>query len=1073
MKTSAPRRLRSGAVALVAVALGSATLVSAPAQADPTTVPVTMADIAPDESTYEGWHQGQAGGEQNYAVTSDGLTLHGKAQVINGYANSTQTLDAKNALLDDVLQDASFEVTDGQIFFQVPVFFRSEGSAEVKFTTLRPAVAADEGTHEIDLTDTWVSSRGVSTGIVANQGYELNDILNEFDDYKTLAFGVFVDTGATGSVESITWDDTTYEFQADAPEQVTVAERDIAGVENDETYSQWHQGVADAAYRHQVGDDGLELIGKSQIIKGYDETPENVEAKNVDLLFAARDAAYTVGSGQVWFQIPVFYDNGSGVEFTTLRPATGATEGEHAIGSGDDWVTSRAISGTSFGANGSGTFRELVQALGSYRTLGFGFHHEAADATGVISSVTWDGTTYTFEADAPQTESVSVQNADIAGVENDDTYTQWHQGHSAADANPNRQSPSLNHQVMANGLTLHGDSQVIKGFADDEDVDLGRAVRSAGYTVADGPVWLQLPIFFGDDESFTTLRPAAPVDEGSHEIDLTDEWMSSRALGSIAANTARPLHVLLQEAGDITPLAVGVLHDGAGQGTVEDLTFNGVTYSFDQTPAEESVTIHENDIVDYAAGEVDGEYDTWHQGNIAAIDGQAVTNDGLELRGTSQVIKGYENNSVDLDVKNADIAQAVRNSRYTVAGGEVWFQIPMYVRVRNEDNVAVNGFTTLRPATAAGEGTHDINLDDEWVSSRPLGEVVPANTPVKLKTILSQLLDYKVLGHGFFAQGGDPSTVSSVTWDGVETTFGPNRAPQAEDVSATVRANGPSTDRSVEVALDADDPDDNKLAHEVPDTVEGGELSDVVDGTVTFTPAAGFVGQSTFDYTVDDGRGGSDTATVTVDVTNAAPVAKDATGSTHAWWFAGRSPEQAIVDLEAEDADDGDVLAFSAEEDQADGTVEVHDDELRYKPNKKASGTKKVTYTVTDEAGETDTGTVAITVAKRNAVVSRATSRTLPSKMTYVTGQVRPDHPSARSSATSGQAVIVTRGGKEIGRGRVIDGKIVDRINRKTRPGILIGKNFRKGASFGVTLVYPGTSTVEAKSVRVQVDIPK
>ncbi|WP_170870382.1 cadherin-like domain-containing protein, partial [Neptunomonas phycophila] len=37
------------------------------------------------------------------------------------------------------------------------------------------------------------------------------------------------------------------------------------------------------------------------------------------------------------------------------------------------------------------------------------------------------------------------------------------------------------------------------------------------------------------------------------------------------------------------------------------------------------------------------------------------------------------------------------------------------------------------------------------------------------------------------------------------------------------------------------------------------------DGTITFTPDADFVGEATYDYTITDGNGGTDTATVTID----------------------------------------------------------------------------------------------------------------------------------------------------------------------------------------------------------------
>ena len=73
--------------------------------------------------------------------------------------------------------------------------------------------------------------------------------------------------------------------------------------------------------------------------------------------------------------------------------------------------------------------------------------------------------------------------------------------------------------------------------------------------------------------------------------------------------------------------------------------------------------------------------------------------------------------------------------------------------------------------------------------------------------------------------------------------------------------------------LDNDsDPDFNSLSvTEVSTPRSGGaELND--DGTVTYTPDAGFEGQDSFTYTIEDGKGGSATATVTVDVTGPASI---------------------------------------------------------------------------------------------------------------------------------------------------------------------------------------------------------
>jgi hypothetical protein len=49
-------------------------------------------------------------------------------------------------------------------------------------------------------------------------------------------------------------------------------------------------------------------------------------------------------------------------------------------------------------------------------------------------------------------------------------------------------------------------------------------------------------------------------------------------------------------------------------------------------------------------------------------------------------------------------------------------------------------------------------------------------------------------------------------------------------------------------------------------SANGGTVTDNQDGTLTYTPATGFTGEDTFNYTISDGNGGSDDAAVTVSV---------------------------------------------------------------------------------------------------------------------------------------------------------------------------------------------------------------
>src|SRR4029079_13687760 len=80
------------------------------------------------------------------------------------------------------------------------------------------------------------------------------------------------------------------------------------------------------------------------------------------------------------------------------------------------------------------------------------------------------------------------------------------------------------------------------------------------------------------------------------------------------------------------------------------------------------------------------------------------------------------------------------------------------------------------------------------------------------------------------------------------------------------------------------------------------------DNTLTYTPDTGYVGADAFTYTVADGRGGADTATVNVTVTEAPNRAPDAVNDT-----ATTTRDEAVrVVVTANDTDpDGDPLSVT------------------------------------------------------------------------------------------------------------------------------------------------------------------
>ena len=100
----------------------------------------------------------------------------------------------------------------------------------------------------------------------------------------------------------------------------------------------------------------------------------------------------------------------------------------------------------------------------------------------------------------------------------------------------------------------------------------------------------------------------------------------------------------------------------------------------------------------------------------------------------------------------------------------------------------------------------------------------------------------------------------------------PNRAPEAVDDSTSVEE-GSSV--LIEPLLNDSDPDGDPLLFAVTVNPAFGTLQDNGDGTVTYTPDAGYAGSDQFAYEIDDG-GFTDSATVWISVT-VAPEPADTT----------------------------------------------------------------------------------------------------------------------------------------------------------------------------------------------------
>jgi Big-like domain-containing protein len=191
-----------------------------------------------------------------------------------------------------------------------------------------------------------------------------------------------------------------------------------------------------------------------------------------------------------------------------------------------------------------------------------------------------------------------------------------------------------------------------------------------------------------------------------------------------------------------------------------------------------------------------------------------------------------------------------------------------------------------------------------------------------------------------------------------------NSAPVAADDSATTPKNTPVT---IDVLGNDTDADGDALSVANLTTPAHGNVHLNADGTVTYTPNAGFLGTDTFTYTANDGTHDSNVATVSVEVRNTPPVGTDDSASTF-------KNTPVTINVLANDTDaDGDAISVSSLGLPAHGTAALNaDGTVTYSPNAGFSGTDTFTYRPFDGTDAGNVTTVTVQVINRPPDCSHA-----------------------------------------------------------------------------------------------------
>ncbi len=403
--------------------------------------------------------------------------------------------------------------------------------------------------------------------------------------------------------------------------------------------------------------------------------------------------------------------------------------------------------------------------------------------------------------------------------------------------------------------------------------------------------------------------------------DLFLNWGALGAYGTVLDDTAPDAVTATVDTGGV---AVDLTFDGQDAGA-QAFTYNGYAY----VDADETLNPASH-------------LKLFGEGGDGGVDPSATSTMVMDFRALDTV--NYTDNVQNVSFRLNDIDAGMAGDLDAPGNG---FEDVVSVMAYDAEGNAVP--VTLTPAGSASVG----------------GNTVDGNTPSDFEDATGSVL-VGIAGpvsriEIVYENGGESEQavlISDVEFSTVDV-LDENSDPTANDDSDSTLLD---TAVVIDVIANDTDPESDPLSIVTFTAPTNGNVTDNGDGTMTYTPAPGFIGTDTFDYVISDGNGGTDTATVTVDVTdggggNTDPDAVDDSDTTSI------NTPVTITVLGNDTDPEMDTLSVTGATDPANGSVVVNaDGTVDYTPDADFTGTDTFNYTISDGNGGTDTATVTVSV---------------------------------------------------------------------------------------------------------------